>query len=162
MITNTKKCSFALWAPFMERQRGLWRADWVKGEIEFHKIRETEKETEMVETNFLPSPGLLQGRNLWVGKAVCKLKISPYIQQLVQFTLIWAVNVYSFRSLNTYMSLNVQFKRHEHMEFWYYFDTSNMTFLNSSPSLSTAPSDPPPFAQLFGSADTRSAMPTLS
>ena len=111
---------------WMGRQRGLWRADWVKGEIEFHKIRETEKETEMVETNFLPSPGLLQGRILWVGKTFCKLEISPYIQQLVQFTLIWAVNVYSFRSLNTYMCLNVQFKRHEHMEFWYYFDTSNM------------------------------------
>ena len=41
---------------------GLWGADWVKGEIEFHKIRETEKETEMVETNFLPSRGLLQGK----------------------------------------------------------------------------------------------------
>ena len=37
-------------------------ADWVKVEIEFHKIRENGKETEMVETNFLPSRGLLQGK----------------------------------------------------------------------------------------------------
>ena len=41
---------------------GRWEADWVKGEIEFHKIRENGKETEMVETNFLPSRGLLQGK----------------------------------------------------------------------------------------------------
>lgn len=65
-------------------------------EIEFHKIRENGKETEMVETNFLPSRGLLQGKVKetfeWKGEVKMKKIIHQsihtvwYTFRIVQFT----------------------------------------------------------------------------